>query len=114
MLCLAAMVHGQTSSGTINGTVQDSSGAVLAGAQVRLMGAETGEVVRDLTTGADGGFAAPLIRPMTYTVEASAPGFKKLVRSGIVLRVDDVPSEAALAALRALDVVSSVRFVALG
>ena len=31
-----------------------------------------------------------------------------------VLRVDEVPSEAALAALRALDVVSSVRFVALG
>ncbi|MEP7362314.1 MAG: TonB-dependent receptor [Acidobacteriota bacterium] len=89
VFCLAVSVHAQTSSGTISGTVQDSSGAMIAGAEVRLKGTETGEVVRDLTTGADGGFAAPLIRPMTYTVEASATGFKKLVRSGIILRVDD-------------------------
>src|SRR5258707_11119559 len=89
IVCLAALVQAQPSSGTIDGTVQDSSGAMIAGAQVRLIGAETGEVVRELTTGPDGNFAAPLIRPMTYTVEASAPGFKKLVRSGIVLRVDD-------------------------
>ena len=88
-VCLAALVQAQTSSGTIDGTVQDASGAMIAGAQVRLIGAETGEVVRELTTGPDGHFAAPLIRPMTYTVEASAAGFKKLVRSGIILRVDD-------------------------
>jgi outer membrane receptor protein involved in Fe transport len=57
---------------------------------VRLIGSETGELVREITTGSEGTFAAPLLRPMTYTVEASAPGFKKLVRSGITLRVDDV------------------------
>ena len=90
ILCLTASLQAQTSSGTIQGTVQDSSGAMVAGAQVRLIGAETGEVVREIATGVDGTFAAPLIRPMTYVVEASATGFKKLVRSGIVLRVDDV------------------------
>ena len=89
-LCLAAALQAQTSSGTIEGTVQDSSGAMVVGAQVRLIGAETGEVVREISTGAEGAFAAPLIRPMTYVVEVSAAGFKKLVRSGIVLRVDDV------------------------
>jgi outer membrane receptor protein involved in Fe transport len=92
ILCLAVALQAQTSSGTIEGTVQDPSGAMVAGALVRLIGGETGEVVREISTGVDGAFAAPLIRPMTYIVEASAAGFKKLVRSGIVLRVDDVLS----------------------
>ncbi|MFN7918839.1 MAG: TonB-dependent receptor [Bryobacteraceae bacterium] len=86
----SSLVWAQTSSGTIEGIVQDPTGAVIAGAQVRVIGSETGAVVREIATGAEGTFAAPLLRPMTYTVEASAPGFKKLVRSGIVLRVDDI------------------------
>ncbi|HET8549318.1 MAG TPA: carboxypeptidase regulatory-like domain-containing protein [Bryobacteraceae bacterium] len=89
LVSITACAVGQTSSGTINGTVLDSSGASIPGAQVRLLGAETGDVVRELTTGGDGTFAAPLLRPSTYTVEVVAPGFKKLVRSGIVLGVDD-------------------------
>jgi len=31
-----------------------------------------------------------LLRPSNYTVEVSANGFKRLTRSGITLRVDDV------------------------
>src|SRR5215831_406503 len=89
LLWLAALASAQTSTGTIEGVVQDSSGAMIAGAHVRLIGAETGDVVRELTTGPDGVFAAPLLRPMTYTVEAMARGFKKLKRSGVELRVDD-------------------------
>ncbi|MBI4910673.1 MAG: TonB-dependent receptor [Acidobacteria bacterium] len=87
---IASTVWAQSSSGTIEGVVQDPTGAVVPGAQVRLIGSETGAIVREITTGAEGTFAAPLLRPMTYTVEATAAGFKKLVRSGIALRVDDV------------------------
>ena len=89
LLCMAAPIWTQTSTGSMNGTVFDSSGAVIPGAEVRIIGTETGDLARELTTGGDGTFAAPLLRPSTYTVEASAQGFKKLVRSGIVLRVDD-------------------------
>ena len=85
----AVFVAAQTSTGTINGTVLDSTGAVVPNAQVRLLGTDTGELVRELTTGDDGTFVAPLLRPSTYTVEVSAQGFKKLVRTGIGLRVDD-------------------------
>lgn len=88
-LVLAGICSAQTSAGTINGTVLDSSGATVPGAQVRITGTETGDLVRELTTNADGTFAAPLLRPSTYTVEVSATGFKKLVRSGITLNVDD-------------------------
>src|SRR5262249_52585020 len=87
--CASALSLAQTSTGTIDGVVLDTSGAVIAGAQIRLSGSETGEVVRELTTGPDGTFAAPLLRPMSYRIEASAAGFKRFVRSGIVLRVDD-------------------------
>lgn len=86
----AALTFAQTSAGTINGSVLDTTGAVVPGAQVRLLGTETGDTVRELTTGSDGTFAAPLLRPSTYTVEVTATGFKKLVRSGITLNVDDV------------------------
>jgi hypothetical protein len=82
-------VLAQTSTGAIDGIVVDSSGAAVPGARIRLLGTETGELVRDLATGGDGAFAAPLLRPMAYTVEVTAQGFKKLVRPGIVLRVDD-------------------------
>lgn len=91
LLCLAIAMAAaaQTSTGTIAGTVLDSSGAVIPGATVRLVGTVTGEVARELTSGADGTFVAPLLRPSTYTVEVIAQGFKQLTRPGIVLRVDD-------------------------
>lgn len=99
----AAVAVAQTSTGTINGTVFDSAGAVVPGAQVRLIGTETGELARELTSGDEGAFVAALLRPSIYTIEVTAPGFKKLVRSGIVLRVDDsltlrLPLEIGLAA----------------
>lgn len=89
LIFAGGVVFAQTSSGSISGTVLDSSGAVVPGAQVRLTGSDTGDLVRELTTGADGRFAAPLLRPMNYTVEVTAAGFKKLARSGVLLRVDD-------------------------
>lgn len=89
ILLLSHAALSQTSTGQINGVVLDSSGAVIPGATIRLTGADTGDLVRTLTTSQDGSFVAPLLRPATYSVEASAQGFKKLVRTGIVLRVDD-------------------------
>ena len=38
-------------------------GAVIAGAQVRLLGTDTGDVARELTSAEDGAFSAPLLRP---------------------------------------------------
>ena len=85
----AASGVAQTSAGSMAGVVFDPSGAVVPGATVRLIGTETGDVAREFVTGEDGAFTAPLMRPSTYTVEVSASGFKKLIRPGIVLRVDD-------------------------
>jgi hypothetical protein len=63
---------------------------VISGAQIRVIGTETGDVVRTLTTNELGAFTAPLLRPSVYTVEVTFAGFKKLTRQGIPLRVDEV------------------------
>jgi hypothetical protein len=89
LMLLTGLAVAQTATGTLSGVVLDASGAVVPGAEVSLVGTDTGEQARRITTNAQGSFSAPLLRPSTYTVEVSANGFKKLVRKGIILRVDE-------------------------
>jgi hypothetical protein len=89
LAALAAALVAQTSTGTLSGRILDASGALVPGASVRIVGTETGEQVRELVSSKDGAFVAPLLRPSAYTIEVSAQGFKRLVRSGIILRVDE-------------------------
>jgi Carboxypeptidase regulatory-like domain/TonB dependent receptor len=70
---------------TLNGTVTDSSGAVVPGAAVRAQNKETGEV-NTVQTSAQGDFTIPFLRPGTYSVSAEAAGFKRVLRENIVLR----------------------------
>ena len=65
----------QTSTtGSINGTVTDSTGAAVPGAAVVLKDTATGAIV-NLTTNAEGRFTAPFLRPDTFNVSATAAGF---------------------------------------
>ena len=79
----------QTSTGAIDVTVMDPTEAVIPGAEVTIAGAETGNVVRTLTTNAVGVAGAPLLPPQIYNISVTAPGFNTLVRNGIVLRVGE-------------------------
>ena len=47
---------------------------------------ESTNVTREVQTDAEGLFEAPNLRPGTYTVTASLSGFKKVQRTGLVLR----------------------------
>ena len=82
----AAMAFAQEVTGTISGTVKDSSGAVLPGAQVELLNQDTG-IARTVQTDTSGHFTAPLLPLGNYSVTATQQGFQKEVRSGIVLTV---------------------------
>ena len=73
-------------TGTIVGTVTDSSGAVVARAKVRVSNPDKG-VVRELESNAAGEYSAAKIPIGNYRVEAESPGFKKLEHSGITLAV---------------------------
>lgn len=60
-------------SATIVGTVMDSSGAIVAGAAVRIRQPDTGEV-RIATSGASGEYRFPFLKPGEYEITAEAPG----------------------------------------
>jgi hypothetical protein len=88
LLCLGAATAawGQV-AGSILGTVMDTSGAPVAGAQVVIT-----EINRNTsqtyTTDSTGSYNAPFLPPGSYTVSVQQSGFKKEVRSGVTLQVD--------------------------
>src|SRR5262245_49293920 len=74
----------------ISGTVKDQSGAVLPGVDVTATQTDTG-VVRTTVTNETGSFVLPNVAVGPYRLEASLPGFRTFVQSGIVLQVGSDP-----------------------
>src|SRR5258708_33954604 len=84
MILFAAQTIGQTVTGTISGTVKDSSGLALAGAQVEVLNTETG-TNREIQADAEGHYTALLLPLGSYKVTARVQGFQTEARDGIVL-----------------------------
>jgi protocatechuate 3,4-dioxygenase beta subunit len=85
---------GAQTTATLSGTIQDSSGNVIAGAQVTLTDEAT-SVSHKIQSNKTGLFAFPSLVPGTYSVEATAKGFAPKKITGIVLHPGDqstVPS----------------------
>ncbi|MBI4443737.1 MAG: TonB-dependent receptor [Acidobacteria bacterium] len=80
------VVVAQVTTGTISGTVADSSGAVLPGTTVVVLNEETG-VSRTVAANAEGRYSAPSLNVGRYRITASLAGFQTEARSGIVLTV---------------------------
>lgn len=78
----------QTSFGTIQGVVWDSTGAAIPNASVRIENTDTG-VARPVSSAASGLYSAPSLAAGVYSISAEAPGFKRQVRSGVRLRVNE-------------------------
>ncbi|MBK7927721.1 MAG: carboxypeptidase regulatory-like domain-containing protein [Bryobacterales bacterium] len=74
--------------GILLGTVSDQSGARVTGATVTMANLST-NVTQVTRTGADGGFRSVPLRTGVYSVSVEAAGFKKLVRSGVTLQIQD-------------------------
>ena len=88
MLALATSAAAQTVSGTIQGTVTDTSGAVLPGVTITLTQVETG-TARAITTNGEGIYNAPFLQIGRYTVKAELSGFGTVVRQNIDVRLND-------------------------
>src|SRR6266403_2659057 len=86
-LCSTAL-HAQVTSGTISGTVKDTSGGVVANAKVTVSSHEIG-LTRAVNSTADGGFVFANLQPGTYTISIEAQGFKRSETVGVVLSAAD-------------------------
>ncbi len=91
LVCLilsgAQLVKAQQ-TGTISGTVSDPTGAVLPKAQVTITNENTG-LKRTVTADDTGFFTAPDLPVGTYSISATASGFKTGSHTGIDLHVTD-------------------------
>lgn len=85
---LAATAVAQLDTGSIVGVVRDKSGAVLTGADVKVTNTKTGRIY-EVKTGGAGEYEVPGLPEGPYKVEASRPGFKTGIVSGIVLYATD-------------------------
>jgi hypothetical protein len=81
-----ARVSAQVVGATISGTVVDSSGAKMPGADITVTNVGTGIVTTTSTKG-EGVFTVPNLQPGNYEISVSAKGFSTLVRKGITLNV---------------------------
>ena len=107
-LCLSGITIGQEVTGSIVGTVRDSSGAVVPGATVTITDpSKNNVVIRTTVTNDDGEFSAPNLTISTYDVTVEAANFKKSVNSNIKLDVGQRRNvEVTLAAGRIDEVVT--------
>jgi hypothetical protein len=83
---LCARPAGAQITGTIGGTVLDTSGGVVVGVSVTVRNDATG-LVRTATTGGAGRFAIVALPPGTYELHAAIAGFTSYVRRDIGLTV---------------------------
>jgi len=80
------LVWAQGNVATLNGTVLDSSGAVVPGATVVATNVATGVETRTTTTSA-GAYTLPYLPAGTYSIRVSAPGFRTATQENVILRV---------------------------
>jgi Carboxypeptidase regulatory-like domain len=76
----------QVTTGTISGTVKDSSGSVLPGANVVIVNDDTG-ISRAVQTDSSGHYSVLSLSSGNYRATATMTGFETEVRSGILLTV---------------------------
>lgn len=79
-------VLGQVDEGSIVGTVMDSSGAVVPGAQVTLLNVDQGITVETLSN-ATGGYAFSPVRIGHYKITVAAKGFEKTTQTNLTVQV---------------------------
>jgi len=89
VFAFAPSAFAQNTSGSITGVVQDTSGAVIPGAQVALINQEQGVTIQTTVTNEAGIYLFPALPAANYTVTVELPGFKTYKKTDIKLFVND-------------------------
>ncbi len=82
----ALSLYGQSTYGTVDGTVMDPSGAAVAGAEVTLTNTGTQEKHTQATSGT-GAYQFVNVIPGSYRLDITKPGFKHFARTNVVVQV---------------------------
>jgi len=90
LLLAAAPAHAQFESGSVVGTVRDSSGAVVPDAAVTLSNRDTGVALKR-TSGPDGAFEFVTVKPGFYLVTAEKPGLSMALVDNVQVEVGGRP-----------------------
>src|SRR5260370_26662805 len=88
-LC-AGIAFSQAVNGSLVGTVTDTSGAAVANAKVTLTETNT-KISRTEQSNESGAWGFPNLPPGTYEFAVEMTGFKKDVRSGVILEANTSP-----------------------
>src|ERR1700728_2056868 len=88
-LALCQFLFAQVNSGTITGTVTDSTGGVVPGVTITVTHVAQ-NVIQTFTTNDHGIYEAKFLQIGGYTVAAERTGFKKIVTAGLDLAVGQV------------------------
>src|ERR1700744_4535809 len=83
---VAACAWAQVDTGSISGTVRDSSGAVIAGARITLTNDDTGLVVAK-TSGSAGEFVFSPLKIGHYSLAAELKGFERVEHTHVSVDV---------------------------
>jgi hypothetical protein len=89
LFCPTSSFAQSGATGAVTGTVLDSSGGVIPGAEIQVIDGRTGLLQRKLNTDSNGNFAATLLPPSTYTVVVNAKGFGEERTTSIEVRVTE-------------------------
>ncbi|MGB8538181.1 MAG: carboxypeptidase regulatory-like domain-containing protein [Acidobacteriaceae bacterium] len=96
LLCLIVIIpifaikpaYAQTGLATITGVVTDQGGALVPGASITALHAATGQRLASTTSNA-GAYVINALPIGAYTVVVTAPGFREVSQSGIVLTAEE-------------------------
>jgi len=86
VLTTSLSLRGQSTYGTVDGTVVDPSGAVVAGAQVTLTNTGT-EEKHTQSTGSEGSYQFVNVVPGQYRLDITKSGFKHFSRTNVSVQV---------------------------
>src|SRR5260221_8485085 len=89
---VAAPACAQSEAATISGRVTDAQGRVVPDVKIQLVNTET-NLVQATRTNSEGLYVVPDVRPGTYRILVLKDGFKEIVKTGLVLHVQDIAAE---------------------
>ncbi len=88
VVMFSALCFGQQLTGTLTGTVLDTTGAVVPGAKVTMKNELSGDT-RATVSNSSGYFSITAVQPGSYSVSVAAAGFKGWQQAGIVFAQGD-------------------------